>query len=104
MIDWGRIRKETLGVDDLLTTRQLQELLQVDRVTIYRMLNDGRLHGFKVGGQWRFSRQEIESWLKEQRVDWDQAGNTDRTEHTSRPSRVLSLACVQAILDVTGRN
>jgi excisionase family DNA binding protein len=53
-------------VDDLLTTKQLHELLQVDRITIYRMLNDGRLQGFKVGGQWRFSRREIETWLQEQ--------------------------------------
>jgi excisionase family DNA binding protein len=52
-------------VDDLLTTRRLQELLRVDRITIYRMLNDGRLRGFKVGGQWRFSRRKIEAWLEE---------------------------------------
>ncbi|MGD8518216.1 MAG: helix-turn-helix domain-containing protein, partial [Anaerolineae bacterium] len=53
--------------DALLTTRQLQELLQVDRITIYRMLDDGRLEGFKVGGQWRFSRQAIDQWLEERR-------------------------------------
>lgn len=47
-------------MDDLLTTRQLQDLLRVDRITIYRMLNDGRLRGFKVGGQWRFSPREVE--------------------------------------------
>ena len=50
-------------MDDLLTTRQLQDLLQVDRITIYRMLHDGRLRGFKVGGQWRFSRTAIRSWI-----------------------------------------
>ena len=87
-------------MDDLLTTRQLQDLLQVDRITIYRMLNDGRLRGFKVGGQWRFSRQEIESWLQEQRVDWEQAGDSDQVEGTAPPSRVLSLSCVQAIQGV----
>ena len=55
--------------DTLLTARQLQELLQVDRITIYRMLSDGRLEGFKVGGQWRFSRQAIQGWLKEQQAN-----------------------------------
>jgi len=89
-----------LGMDDLLTTRQLQDLLQVDRITIYRMLNDGRLQGFKVGGQWRFSRQEIESWLQEQRVDWDHAGQPDRAEGAALPSRVLPLSCVRAIQGV----
>ena len=52
-------------MDALLTVRHLQDLLQVDRITIYRMLDDGRLRGFKVGGQWRFSRQAIEGWLHE---------------------------------------
>jgi excisionase family DNA binding protein len=87
-------------VDELLTTRQLQELLQVDRITIYRMLNDGRLQGFKVGGQWRFSRQEIEAWLQEQRVDLEGAEEPARAEGTTLPSRVLPLSCVQAIQGV----
>lgn len=48
---------------DLLTTRQVQERLKVDRITIYRMLNDGRLKGVKIGQQWRFSETEIERLL-----------------------------------------
>jgi excisionase family DNA binding protein len=47
----------------LLTTRQVQELLKVDRITIYRMLNDGRLKGIKIGKQWRFHRSEIDQLL-----------------------------------------
>jgi excisionase family DNA binding protein len=87
-------------VEDLLTTKQLQELLQVDRITIYRMLNDGRLRGFKVGGQWRFSRQEIETWLQAQRVDLHLAEEVRVVGGTGvlSPS-VLSISCVQAIQD-----
>ena len=44
-------------MNDLLTTRQIEEILKVDRITIYRMLGDGRLRGFKVGGQWRKSER-----------------------------------------------
>ena len=47
-------------MDELITTKQVQDLLQVDRITIYRMLKDGRLKGVKVGKQWRFQTQEIE--------------------------------------------
>ena len=47
-------------MDDFLTTRQVLDILKVDRITIYRMLQDGRLNGVKVGQQWRFSRKEIE--------------------------------------------
>ena len=44
----------------LLTAKQVQELLHVDRTTIYRMLKDGRLTGIKVGQHWRFSEQEVD--------------------------------------------
>jgi excisionase family DNA binding protein len=50
-------------MDDFLTTKQTQEMLKVDRITIYRMLNDGRLKGKKIGQQWRFPRLEVERLL-----------------------------------------
>jgi excisionase family DNA binding protein len=48
------------SMNDLLTTRQVKELLKVDRITIYRMLQDGRLKGVKIGQQWRFHLNEVE--------------------------------------------
>jgi excisionase family DNA binding protein len=87
--------------DMLLTTRQLQELIQVDRVTIYRMLKDGCLQGFKVGGQWRFSRRAIERWLQEQQarlaVAEDPPGVLDARQPTAQS---LPLSCIQAIQDI----
>ena len=50
-------------MNDLLTTRQVQEILKVERITIYRMLQDGRLNGIKIGQQWRFPFREIERLL-----------------------------------------
>ncbi|MGB9754636.1 helix-turn-helix domain-containing protein [Roseiflexus castenholzii] len=43
-------------MNDLLTTREVQDLLKLDRTTVYRMLKEGRLTGVKVGQQWRFHR------------------------------------------------
>jgi excisionase family DNA binding protein len=48
---------------ELLTTKQLQALLKIDRITVYRMLNDGRLKGVKIGSQWRFPQNEINRLL-----------------------------------------
>jgi len=48
---------------ELLTTRQVQNLLKVDRITIYRMLADGRLKAVKIGQQWRFPASEVERLL-----------------------------------------
>lgn len=32
----------------------------MDRITVYRMLRDGRIKGVKIGQQWRFTRKEVE--------------------------------------------
>ncbi len=50
-------------MNDLLTTKQVQEYLQIDRTTVYRMLKDGRLTGVKIGQQWRFPREDVEGFL-----------------------------------------
>lgn len=84
-------------MDALLTSRQLQDLLQVDRITIYRMLNDGRLQGFKVGGQWRFSRQAIERWLQEQQADLDVPEPPTTAADLQPSADLLPLSCIQAI-------
>jgi len=88
-------------MDTLLTARQLQELLQIDRVTIYRMLKDGRLHGFKVGGQWRFSRAEIEAWIRERQADLGVAESpVIAASEPIPPAQALPLSCVETIQDV----
>ncbi len=50
-------------MERLLTTRDLQQILQVDRITVYRMLEAGELPGIKIGGQWRFPEREVQDWL-----------------------------------------
>jgi len=55
-------------MDDLLTTKQVQDILKVDRITVYRMLNDGRLKGVKIGQQWRFPAREVERLLSGEAV------------------------------------
>ena len=47
----------------MLTAKEMQALLEVDRSTVYRMAEDGRLPAIKVGRQWRFPEDKIESWL-----------------------------------------
>jgi excisionase family DNA binding protein len=79
-------------MDELLTTKQIQALLKVDRTTIYRMLNDSRLNGVKVGGQWRFHRKDVEALLS----------TSPAIEPAPRLSReaLVSRDCLQTIQDV----
>ena len=46
-----------------LTARDVQELIRVDRSTIYRMAESGRLPAIKIGRQWRFPSEAIHEWL-----------------------------------------
>ena len=47
----------------LLTALEVQELLHIDRSTVYRMAEDGRLPAIRVGRSWRFPADRIESLL-----------------------------------------
>ena len=51
---------------DMLTAKDVQDLLQVDRSTVYRMAEAGRLPAIKVGKQWRFPAAQMEEWVTTQ--------------------------------------
>ncbi len=53
-------RQKAAG-EGLLSAHQVQNVLHVDRSTIYRMAEDGRLPAIKVGRQWRFPAAGIEA-------------------------------------------
>ncbi len=38
----------------------------LNATTVYRLAQGGCLPGFKVGGQWRFSLEMLESWVADQ--------------------------------------
>jgi excisionase family DNA binding protein len=52
--------------DQIFTIKELSEHLRVHPTTIYRLLRQGRLPGFRVGSNWRFSREAIEQWERDQ--------------------------------------
>jgi excisionase family DNA binding protein len=70
---------------DLLTTHQVQDLLNVDRTTIYRMVQSGQLPAIRVGKQWRFSGAEIDRWLRSQAASGT-AGKAGSTASSSLPA------------------
>jgi len=81
-------------MDDLLTTRQVQDILRVDRTTVYRMIKNGRLAGVKVGNQWRFHQRDVELLL----------GLAPKSEPSAvsqqKPFENLPINCLQSVQDV----
>jgi excisionase family DNA binding protein len=46
--------------------KDVAEYLKVTERTIYRLAAAKKIPAFKVGGSWRFSRADIEAWIKQQ--------------------------------------
>jgi excisionase family DNA binding protein len=51
---------------EILTIREVAGFLKVAERTIYRLAAAKKIPAFKVGGTWRFSRVDIDSWIKKQ--------------------------------------
>jgi excisionase family DNA binding protein len=49
---------------DVLTAREVGELLRIPVSTVYDLARRGILPAHRVGRAWRFLRQEIETWLR----------------------------------------
>ena len=52
--------------DDILTVSEVANLLRLAKSTVYKLANEGKIPGRKIGGSWRFSRQAILEWLRKQ--------------------------------------
>ena len=55
--------------DKILTLKDVAEYLKLAEKTAYRLAAEGKLPGFKVGGSWRFKKEDIEHWIAEQIED-----------------------------------
>lgn len=93
---------------NFLTARELQEILHVDRTTIYRMADAGRLPAVKVGTQWRFPRRQMEEWLSAQMGGqvpalFNGAPHRNTVAHSlppaAPPAETLPLESIQLIQD-----
>ena len=49
---------------EILTIKEVAEYLKLTEKTAYRLVAEGKIPGFKVGGAWRFKKAEIEAWIK----------------------------------------
>lgn len=51
---------------EILDAEEVARLLRVHPRTVKSLANRRKLPGFKVGGQWRFRREAIEEYIREQ--------------------------------------
>jgi excisionase family DNA binding protein len=63
--------------DEILTIREVADLLKINEKTAYKLASAGRIPGFKVGGSWRFQREEIGNWIKRKVEEQQREKNSD---------------------------
>lgn len=54
--------------DEILTLPEVASLLKVAEKTVYTMAQRAEIPAFKVRGQWRFKRVDLDGWIEAQKV------------------------------------
>jgi len=54
--------------DEILTLPEVAQLFKVAEKTLYTMAQKSQLPAFKVRGQWRFKRRDIDRWIEKQKA------------------------------------
>lgn len=52
--------------DEVLTIKEVAALLKLAEKTVYAMAAAGEIPAFKIRGQWRIKRTELDRWLDAQ--------------------------------------
>ena len=58
---------------EIYTIEQLQQILKLSDRTIFRLLKEGKLSGFKLGREWRFQESDINAYIQAQREEAQRA-------------------------------
>ena len=53
-------------IGEIFTLDEVANYLKVGKRTIYRLVAEKKIPAFKVGGAWRFTRADIDQWIREQ--------------------------------------
>lgn len=49
--------------DEILTLEEVAVYLKAGKRTVYRLVQQGDIPAFKLGGTWRFRRDELDRWI-----------------------------------------
>ncbi|WP_288127760.1 helix-turn-helix domain-containing protein [Thiomonas sp.] len=53
------------NTEEICTLEEVAAYRKVGKRTVYRLAAARKIPAFKVGGTWRFSRADIDSWIKQ---------------------------------------
>ena len=72
-------------IGEIFTLDEVANYLKVGKRTIYRLVAEKKIPAFKVGGAWRFTRADIDSWIKRQSMEALEGNQNDKESTGHRP-------------------
>lgn len=89
----SRLEGPHRGLTELLTTEEVQQMLQINQRTLYRLAKNGAIPALRVGRQWRFRQRDIEEWVESRKrqgprpvYDTPRGGPIAEADYTGAPS------------------
>src|SRR5437588_11065664 len=68
MCSTAKFSEMRIFMEPLLTTEEIADFLRVDIVTVRRLVNRGELPAYRIANEYRFTRADLEEFMKRQRV------------------------------------
>jgi len=53
---------------EIMTAEEVAQYLKLNKITVYKYANEGKIPGIKIGNRWRFNREKIEELVKKARL------------------------------------
>lgn len=63
------IKRRAGSIGSVLTIDELASYLKIAKSTLYKLSQEGKVPGQKVGRHWRFRKETIDRWLDENREE-----------------------------------
>ena len=63
--DLAKTMPSSTADNAIMTIGEVADYLKVTERTIYRLAGAKQIPAFKVGGSWRFSKVDIDGWIKD---------------------------------------
>ena len=83
----------------ILTLEQAAEMLQLSARTVQRMVSKGKMPGRRIGGQWRFDRDQLREWVRGADVE-PPAAPVSQAELIAREARRMGVDLPQTLIDL----
>ncbi len=64
--DLAKTMPSSTADNAIMTIGEVADYLKVTERTIYRLAGAKQIPAFKVGGSWRFSKVDIDGWIRKQ--------------------------------------